>query len=181
MAGEEELVTASRPSRSPPKKLYAEGRTKTTLRWRTATKKLPDPARRTPYAGGLVWKLLWDSLYTLSTVNCRLFQFPSAGATNRWMWDASVSAGFGYPSKPESQKHRGIGSNPMPHFLSATSRRYNRARTNRHLPHRQRPKPHLRLTCHVQCQGSLSPRRSPTENTEDERKHRRTPCLVSET
>ena len=78
MAGEEELVTASRPSRSPPKKLYAEGRTKTTLRWRTATKKLPDPARRTPYAGGLVWKLLWDSLYTLSTVNCRLFQFPSS-------------------------------------------------------------------------------------------------------
>ena len=30
---------------------------------------------------------------------------------------ASVSVGFGYLSKPESQKHRSIGSNPMPLLL----------------------------------------------------------------
>jgi hypothetical protein len=30
-----------------------------------------------------------------------------------------MPVGFGYPSKPESQKHRGIGSNPMPHFYSS--------------------------------------------------------------
>ncbi len=42
-----------------------------------------------------------------------------SGATNRWARERLCPLASGLPSMPEIVRHRGIGSNPMPHFYSS--------------------------------------------------------------